>query len=203
MDCKQICLFYFLFSTVLTGFSQDNKTDVTNVTKVTIINPGVSYETRIAKFQTIYLQGFMNTSGYFSYSSSFGTESAFYFDPAAALQYRFYYNGMKRFEIEKRTEMNSMNYIAIMSEVVFSKARLTTSYIDESNRRAVTRFGIGWGMQRNYAKHFSLDLNMGLGYLISKSTTYDYNGRPSTKTISMPGFMGQLNIGFWLNKKKE
>ena len=64
MNCKLICL-SILLSCVLTGYSQQ-QTDVTNVTKVTILNPGVSYEARIAKFQTIYVQGFMSTSGYFS-----------------------------------------------------------------------------------------------------------------------------------------
>jgi hypothetical protein len=203
MNPKLTCLFCFLFTTVITGFSQENEADVTNVTKVTIINPGLSYEARIAKFQTLYMQGFMSTSGYFSYSDALGTESAFYFDPAADIQYRYYYNGGKRFEMEKRTEMNSMNYVTIMSEIIFSKMRFTTSYVDESKRRAISRFGIGWGFQRNYAQHFSLDLNLGLGYLFSKGTTYDWNGQLTTKTISMPTAMGQLNIGFWLGQKKK
>jgi hypothetical protein len=203
MASKLTCLFCFLIINSLTAFCQDDEIDVSNVAKVTILNPGLSYEARIAKFQTVYVQGFMNMSGYFSYSDALGTESKFYFDPAADLQYRFYYNGMKRFEMEKRTEMNSMNYVTIMSEFIISKMRLSESYVDETSRRAISRFGVGWGFQRNYAQHFSLDLNLGLGYLISKGTEYSYNGQPSTRDISLPTFMGQLNIGFWLGKKKE
>ena len=202
MIARLTCLF-LLMVIVLAGFSQQEDVDVTNVTKITILNPGISHESRVAKFQTVYVQGFMNTSGYFSYSDALGTESKFYFDPAADVQYRYYYNGMKRFEMEKRTEMNSMNYVAFMGEIIFSKMRFSDDYIDESSRRAITRFGIGWGLQRNYAKHFSLDLNLGFGYLISKGTTSDWNGRLTTKTISVPTFLGQFNIGFWLNKKRE
>jgi hypothetical protein len=202
MNHKLICSGLLLLATVA-AFSQQDETDVTNVTKVTIINPGLSYEARIGKFQTLYMQGFMSMSGYFSYSDALGTESAFYFDPAADIQYRYYYNGRKRFEMEKRTEMNSMNYVTVMSEFIFSKMRLTTDYIDESKRRAISRFGVGWGFQRNYAQHFSLDLNLGLGYLLSKGTSYNWNGQLTTKTISTPTFMGQFNIGFWLNKSKK
>jgi hypothetical protein len=202
MNHKLIWSVLLLFATVA-AFSQQDETDVTNVTKVTIINPGLSYEARIGKFQTLYMQGFMSMSGYFSYSDALGTESAFYFDPAADIQYRYYYNGRKRFEMEKRTEMNSMNYVTVMSEFIFSKMRLTTDYIDESKRRAISRFGVGWGFQRNYAQHFSLDLNLGFGYLLSKGTSYNWNGQLTTKTISTPTFMGQFNIGFWLNKSKK
>lgn len=80
--------------------------------------------------------------------------------------------------------------------------RLSDTYVDETSRRAISRFGVGWGFQRNYAQHFSLDLNLGLGYLISKGTEYSYNGQPRTRNISLPTFMGQLNIGFWLGQKK-
>ena len=105
--------------------------------------------------------------------------------------------------MEKRTEMNSMNYVTVMSEFIFSKMRLTTDYIDESKRRAISRFGVGWGFQRNYTQHFSLDLNLGFVYLISKVTSYNWNGQLTNKTISTPTFMGHFNIGFWLNKSKK
>lgn len=192
-----------LFGASIQTFSQDIQVDVTNVTKVTILNPGISYEAKIGKFQTVYAQGFMSVSGYFSYSDALGADSKFYFDPAADLQYRFYYNGMKRFEMEKRTEMNSMNYIAVMSEFVFTKMRLSNNYLDESSRRAISKFGVGWGFQRNYAQRFSLDLSLGVGYLMSKGTQYISNGQSVKRNISMPTSMGQLNLGFWLNRKKE
>jgi hypothetical protein len=200
MTSRLIC-FSISLTCFLAASSQDF--DATNVAKVTILNPGLSYETRVGRFQTVYGQAFMNVSAYYSYSSSMGSSSEFYLDPAATLQYRYYYNGMKRMEMEKRTEMNSMNYVAVISEVIFSKMRLTDDYFVESNRRGITRFGIAWGLQRNYKQRFSLDLNLGLGYMVAKGTTYNYSGQLTTKTITTPTMIGQFNIGFWLNREKD
>lgn len=196
---SMLCCFLI---TTFTALSQGNETDAENVARVTILNPGLSYEARIARFQTVCVQGFMNISGYFSYSNALGTHSKLYFDPAADLQYRYYYNGLKRLEMEKRTGKNSMNYVTLMTEFIFSKMRLSDNYLDESTRRAISRLGVGWGLQRNYQKHFSLDLNFGFGYLISKETQYDAFGQTTTRNISSPTFMGQLNIGFWLGREK-
>ena len=183
------------------SFSQEP--DVTNVTKLTLLNPGISYETRIGRFQTIYGQVFANTSAYFSASSTFGTNYGIYFDPAATLQYRYYYNAYRRTEKEKRTAMNSLNYLAFISEFMASKAALTDEYVNEGNRRLISRFGIGWGLQRNYKGRFSLDLNFGIGYVISKGTWVDDNGQYQTRNINKATSMGQINLGIWLNKKKE
>ena len=97
--------------------------------------------------------------------------------------------------------MNSMNYLAFVSEFMASKAAIADDYVNEDSRRLVSKFGIAWGLQRNYAGRFSLDLNLGLGYLISKGTTINSNGR-LVKNISMPTAMGQLNLGIWLNRRK-
>src|SRR5436190_11412133 len=88
-------------------YAQDDEIiDVRNVSKITILNPGLSYEMRVGKHQTLYGQVCMNVSAYYSYSSSLGTTSGVNLDPAATLQYRFYYNPMTRFEKGRRTEMN-------------------------------------------------------------------------------------------------
>ena len=49
--------------------------------------------------------------------------------------------------------------------------------------------GVVWGFQRNYPSHFSLDLNIGLGYV-------------KAGTVNGISPIGELNIGFWLGKKK-
>lgn len=44
-------------------FSQNQeRPDITDVTKVTFFNPGISHEKRIGKFQSLYGQAFLNTS---------------------------------------------------------------------------------------------------------------------------------------------
>jgi hypothetical protein len=202
MKCKLVCLFFAVLP-AWKSFCQEADADVTTMAKITILNPGFSYEMRAGKFQTVYLQGFMNISGYARYSSAFGYESQFYFDPAATAQYRYYYNAGQRMDKGKRIEMNSMNYLSALYELIFSKMPVTQEwYVEEPSRRAVNRIGFVWGMQRNYPKHFSLDLNLGLGYLMSKETVLDASGRQTTRNVGRATTLGQLNLGFWLNRKK-
>ena len=184
-------------------FSQDKyELHTANVTKVTFINPGFSYEKTIAKFQTLYAQAFMNTSASFSYSSSLGSNSKFYFDPAATLQYRYYYNGAKRLAKGKRTEMNSMNYLTAVFESVFSKRHTHKVNYVEKNIRPINSLGLAWGLQRNYKKRFSLDLYVGLGYLFTTETIPSGYGVTTVENVGQITPMGQLNIGLWLNRKK-
>ena len=185
----------------VTCFSQDTA-DVTRVTKLTFLNPGISREMRVVKLQTVYVQAFMNTSAYFSYSSSFGTEAGIYFDPALTGQYRYYYNAKRRAEKGKRTEMNSMNYLAGVWETDFTKAGVLDDNIDEEKRRAVNKLGVVWGLQRNGSKHFSLDLSLGFGYVFAKGTGIDENGNKFSSPVSQVTSIGQINLGFWLNRGK-
>ena len=107
MKSKLSCLlFTFMY---LSSYSQD--VDVTNVFKITVINPGLSWENRIGKLQTIYVQAFINTTAF--YGNNFnagGRVLELSFDPAATLHYRYYFNGHLRKNNGKRIEANSMNY---------------------------------------------------------------------------------------------
>jgi hypothetical protein len=181
------------------SFSQE-ETDITNLTKLTFLNPGMSQEVRVAKLQSVYLQAFMNTSAYFSYSSSLGTDGGVYFDPAATAQYRYYYNAKKRVEKGKRTGMNSLNYITGLVETVFTTAAISEGDLNEEKRRPVAKIGAAWGIQRNGTKRFGLDLNLGLGYAFAKGTEYDINGLTKSSAVSQFTLLGQLNLGFWFGK---
>jgi hypothetical protein len=178
-------------------------TDVTNITKLTFLNPGISYEARVGKLQTVYVQSFMNTSAYFSYSSSIGSSSGVFFDPAATAQYRYYYNATARQAKGKRTEMNSMNYFAGVAETIFTRSAADDNNLKELDRRPVTTIGLAWGIQRNGLKRFSLDLNLGIGYLFAKGTVYnsDYTNETRSVNVSKISGIGQINLGFWLNKR--
>ncbi|HEX8356025.1 MAG TPA: hypothetical protein VF610_01370 [Segetibacter sp.] len=182
--------------------AQQKETDnVTDVSKITFLNPGVSYEKRIGKLQTLYGQVFMATSFGFGYSSSMGSTSIIYIDPAATLQYRYYYNFKKREAKDKRTELNSGNYVCSILETTFSKHAISLAYYHERNRRLLNTLGIAWGFQRNYSRRFSLDLNLGLGYLYTRATTGEFFGEYVTKNVGQLTSVGQLNLGFWLNKR--
>jgi len=175
--------------------------DITDVTKLTFFNPGISYEKRIGKFQSLYAQAFMSTSIGLSYSSSFGFASFIYFDPAMALQYRFYYNPVKRKSKGKRTEMNSLNYVSSIFDLIISKSSRSFASYYEKDRYATTLVGIAWGLQRNYPKRFSLDLSFGAGYLYTKEAEINDSGQFVIKNAGQFTTLVQLNVGFWLNRR--
>ena len=182
---------------------QDPTPEVTNVTKATFLNPGISYEKALGQRQTFYAQAFLNTSAYFSFSSALGTSAGVRFDPALTAQYRYYYNLAKRQEAGKRSELNSGNYLSPVIEVTLSRDQ----YLDEfavPKQRGIYTVGGVWGIQRNYHKRFSLDFNVGLGYYFTNRTYIDNDNR-SEYVTNHSDFttMGQLNLGFWLNKRSK
>ena len=192
-----------LLLTSTSCFAQDDRPpDITDVSKVTFVNPGFSYEKRVAKLQSLLGHAYMSPSIYLGYSSSLGNMSSVYFDPAVALQYRYYYNSGKRSEKGKRTEMNSLNYFAAVEDLSFSRNAISSSYYVETTRRPMHRFGLIWGLQRNRPKRFSVDFNIGAGYLVARSTSLDTSGEYVTSNEGVFTFLGQLTIGLWLNKKK-
>ena len=203
MKINTSLLSLFLLIASCVSAQKENQSDVTNVAKVTIINPGFSFEQRIGKHQTLYGQVFMNTAFSFNYSSTFGGSTKVYFDPAVTLQYRYYYNINRRLNAEKRIDMNSLNYVGAVWETVFSKQNIGQRNYDELKARPINKVGVVWGFQRNYKSRFSLDVNVGPGYLFAKQTTSYIYANPTVKeTIGQPTILGQVNIGIWLNKRK-
>lgn len=194
-------LFFLAIST--SCFSQEKiHTDIVDITKATFLNPGISYEKRIGKFQSIVGKAFMNTSFIIGFSSSMGIRSSINFDPALSLQYRYYYNYDRRNKKGKRTEMNNLNYLSPTLVTIFSKNRISTDHYFENNRRPINIAGIVWGIQRNYKSRFSLDLNLGLGYLFTTATLPNNFGQTVKENVGKLSSLGQLTLGFWLNKRK-
>jgi len=208
MNFKTTCFLASIFITV-NCFSQDKEiNDITGITKFSFLSPGISYEKRIEKFQSLHLQAIISVSGAFRFAgpgplgdNSIGNYSSLSFDPGLDLQYRYYYNAAKRKAKGKRTEMNSLNYLMGMFQTFFSRNALSDSFLVEYKRRPINSFAVAWGLQRNYKSRFSLDLNMGLGFLFAKATRRDYSGRTSTETVFLPAYPLRINLGFWLNKK--
>ncbi len=158
---------------------------VSNVFKVNFLYPGISYEQKILKFTTINFIGYMNILA--TTQSGLSNEiQKVYFCPAFNLEIRNYYNYKRRQRKGLRTEMNSMNYAG----PIFNGNYIKVS--DKAGSRLVNVVGAVWGMQRNYPKRFSLDFNLGLGYLFNA---------PVFKNNNSLFPLAQLNLGFWLNKK--
>lgn len=175
---------------------------VSTVFRVNMLNPGLSYELPLGHHQTAVLYGGVNTSFGLGFSSSLGTNAFIYFDPGFGAQYRYYYNSSKRTEKGRRTEMNSRNYVAPVYSVIFTDGQISeNAYLEEENSRPVHTVGAVWGIQRNYKSRFSLDLNLGLGYVFGKSAFYGSNDQVEHRTTGNATAIIHLELGFWLNKR--
>lgn len=201
MKTKLYSLTVLFFSMTNCFAQKTDTTDISNLTKISFLNPGVSYEMRVGKFQSIYARGFMSLSGHAFYSSSFGFESRFSFGPALAVQYRYYYNAEHRKAKGKQAEINNMNYLSPAFETIFSRNSISI-YSGNYKQGAINQLGLVWGIQRNYPRHFSLDLNLGPGWLFAKGTAYNAAGQSISSKISEFTIMSQFTLGFWLNKRK-
>lgn len=198
-------LFFFIsFAAAANCFGQDKENfGLVNMTKVTFFNPGISYEKRIAKLQSLYAQLFMNTSFSIGYSDALGNTSAIRFDPAATLQYRYYYNKGQREARGKNTKMNNLNYVSFIAKTTVITEKISLVDHVEKIHWAINEFGIAWGLQRNHKSRFGLDLNVGPYYLFAKVTKQNSTGQFVTKNVDEFTISGQINLGFWLNKRNR
>ena len=193
----------FLFSFLLAAtdcFSQPETTsDITDITKLTIINPGISYEKRIAKLQSLNFHAGLSFSAYYSYSDALGTSSGINYYPALGIGYRYYYNATRRIAKGRRTEINSMNYLGPIHESLLQRRLVYNSVNYETRLQSIHTLGVIWGMQRNYPKHFSLDAHVGLGYVYGNADVF---GRKSNNLGERLTIITSFDIGFWLKRRK-
>lgn len=175
--------------------------DVTPVTKITVLSPGIGYEHPIGRRQTLYLQAMLSLSGGLGYSSSLGWLSELYLDPAASLEYRYYFGWKRRLDRRKRVAMNSANYLSGFFRTEFPYRYYWTNdgNVDKI-RKPIHALGVTVGMQRNYKGRFSLDMNIGFGHTIEPAYT-DPSGLSFTRNGQFY-FPGRLSLGIWLNKRK-
>lgn len=193
--------FFFLLLTGLSGYSQD--ADVTKVVKLTVINPGASYENRIGKLQTLFVQPFIKSSIHAEPENiivfPFRTHTTYYFDPAVTAQFRQYYLTKKQRRSAKAHSLNSMNYLALYEELFFSKRPI---YQNVTSRRGYNKLAIVWGLQRNLPDHFSVNFHVGYAYTFPLKPFYDLSGQKPDETLN-ESLLVQLNLGFWLNGKRK
>ena len=196
-------LTYLLFPILLftsNAFAQDTAWVTTNVTRITLLNPGISYEMRTGKTSTVYLHAYTTTLSSIGYNSTFGWSTQFQFDPSLSLQYRFFHNIKRRQEKGKRIEKNSLNYIAPVYQMSFSKNALSDGVYVNNSRRPINELGVVWGMQRNYASRFSFGFNAGPGIFFGKDRIEDPAG---SYTVNITEFtiVAHLELAIWLGRK--
>jgi hypothetical protein len=174
---------------------------ITDVTRINFLAPGISYEKGVGLFQSIFLEGFVDVAFTYSYSEFLGSNTAVYLLPGLSAQYRYFYNARQREEKGKRTAVNSLNYVAPAFEMVFFRSGLVDLTNREPRIYTIKSLGAVWGMQRNYPRHFSLDLNLGYGLLFGRGALLEGSSNPNRKYAVQASPLAHLTLGFWLNKK--
>ena len=189
----------FTAGSALAQFDNDGA-PTQNVSRVTFLSPGLSFEKSIGLTQTVLLHAFISPSYEFSKSDALGTQSRFYLDPTFDLYYRYYYNAPRRSDAGKITTLNNMNYFAALGEVIFSKRPLGGSY-ESAEVRLLKKVGVVWGLQRNFPSRFSLDFCFGPGLMFGEATYMDEVGNYYKKNVSRFTPVAQLTLGLWLNRR--
>jgi hypothetical protein len=203
MRLNTLVLFVCLSITADCFCQATGENDVRDITKVTILMPGISYEKRIGNFQTLHARVFASFSGYYSYSSYLGEAWEINIDPAVDLAYRYYYNFKKREAKNKRTAMNSANYVSPVYEAILYKQKIYFPNDDVDVKYHLLHvMGVEWGLQRNYNNRLSLDLGVGPGYSIAKEDHMDDTGKWYTTTTGYFSFIIRCNLGIWLNRRE-
>ena len=177
-----VCFFLSLESI---SQEQESEQKTVSVTKITIIEPGLSHEFPAGRSQTLFIRGGLTATLATDYYDQI---NGVLFRLFGSTSYRVYYNFEKRKLQEKNIAKNSANYFALLVLVGSQPLNKGGEYDPELNN-GLLNTGIVWGFQRNYPSHFSLDLNIGLGYV-------------KAGTVNGISPIGELNIGFWLGKKK-
>ena len=189
MTKREILFCILLILTLITKslLAQNNDTiGVSNILKANFLFPGLSYEQKVSKFKTFYFSAHLNS--YVARSTDYyGSQYYLFAGPAIDVEFRNYYNFNMRSKRNLRTNMNSVDYIAPIYIATYVNSPANTQ-----NRRLVQQIGVVWGMQRNYSRRFSLDINGGIGYL--------FNAKEIRNQL-WP--ILQLRLGFWLNNKSK
>ena len=196
---KIITTLFFAVIFLPKGFPQKNKKinrdlEVKDLTKISL-TPGISYEKKVNERQTLLGKMFINFGGHDRNDHVFPDLDI---DPALAIQYRYY------FPFRKSTfdsEQNSGNYLAAFQKLWFSK-KPYNGFESFFKRHTVNQIGIIAGKQYNGSQRFSMDCNIGIGYLFTKVMDYDINGKLFSSNYGKINGAGSLSLGFWLDRRK-
>lgn len=136
--------------------AQEAPVTTPNLFSVTILLPGLEYETALSEKTTLDFRVAMG----FGYASGTYRETEFGIFPSFHAQYRYFYNFAKRIEKEKHIANNSGNYIALHTGLysgnpIIGDLAYNADYMAEA--------GPVWGIQRVYNSGFKLDLHLGAG----------------------------------------
>lgn len=159
-----VCL---TITTYQTSFAQSDSGQgrVTNVFKVNVLMPGLSYEQKLGLMTTLHFETYLDAlvlppmfenSGY-----------SFLPTPSFKTELRTYYNLLDRNQKGKYTGHNSGNYFSLFYQGRCSQTGEYPGY------QLVNQAGVLWGFQRNFPSGLSFDFNFGIVHsFISKYNNY-------------------------------
>jgi hypothetical protein len=201
MQYRSILFIVFSMATCCTNAQLKQTAELTNLAKINLFNPGVSFEKRINSNQTLYLNTFYNLHIATKGRKNSALFSKLVFEPSLAVQYRFYYNIPVR--KTKMNSFNSYNYVCPAFETNYGKREELSFDNSVTPKTTIYKIGALWGIQRNYKNHFSVDANVGLSYITYKNKTEDSPGSYSILKVSTVGIIGHVNIGYFIAYSKN
>ena len=186
---KKLILLFVIVMVSINSFGQKGF-NIKNMTCVSLITPGVSYEKKVGKVTTILTNVYIHLG-----SQDAERGAAFlpdiYIEPAVSIQYRYYFSQGSIKSVNKNTGI----YVAAINTVLYSGQ--SVNHMVSTKKRWVNNLGIALGTQYNDKKRFSTDFSLA----IVNRTGKNYNGQMKSSTENEPLVLGQIQMGFWLNRR--
>ncbi len=179
----------------------DSSRIVVPVAKATLLAPGFSFEVPTGRQQTLLLHAFASPSFSLFWGAGSGLDASFTLSPSMSAEYRFYYNYARRRQQGRRTDLNSLNYLAPVAMVNFSKNAMADDHLTEEKLRGIYTAAFVWGFQRNYKGRFSLDLGLGPAVSFGRALVPGASGNVQRTNHTSVWLLTNLTLGIWLNKR--
>ncbi|RYD91576.1 MAG: hypothetical protein EOP50_14080 [Sphingobacteriales bacterium] len=186
----------------------DSSGDIRDLVRITFLNPGISYEKRIGRLQSLVAQVYAGVGLRGNNNSSIvGARYNVYLEPGGSFQYRYYYNYMRRSDKGLRTDHNNLNFVGPIYQLYSACGGYGGPDYASTESSLLHNIGFVWGFQRNYPKRFSLELGLGIGYMFGDEVYYTYSNTPPfqpVRTVRSRNdytVLGQFSLGFWLGKR--
>ncbi|MFK7813003.1 MAG: hypothetical protein AB8B59_10945 [Maribacter sp.] len=179
---QRIVFIALLFSSLFVS-AQFGKNCELRQFKINILNPGIEYEMALGTNTTFDIKAGLQF-GLDPLVSNIYEEIAFL--PAAAGQFRYYYNFEKRQQNRRQIYGNSANYIAPAVAVFLPGSRTINNEVEKG---AFGYAGLVTGLQRSYDSGINFSVDLGAAYYAGQ-----FNGQ------ILP--VANLSIGWIISEKR-
>ena len=160
---KKLIIFIFIIS-VQTLIGQNKSESFIRIFKFNVLAPSFEYELGVSENTSLDFK--IGTGLLVNGGSGRSTDWSLF--PFFEIQYRHYYNFLKRKGRNRNISFNSGNYIGITSNIQSGKSLIGSAEYFESH---FTTFGPVWGLQRNYNGGFNVNFNLGVGYQLNDKSS--------------------------------